>query len=83
MAVTMDIPPEYRCEYGIPVTWFREALSPEEFDALLAWQAGATGAICTGERYDHALGANIDTGCGPHGLVFYRHNIERFLKKGK
>lgn len=43
------------------------------------WMAGQTEAICDGEYYDHEKQARLESGCGPHGIVTYRQDVERFL----
>jgi hypothetical protein len=43
------------------------------------WVEGQTYAICDGRRYDRDARTHMDTGCGPHGAVYYRHDVARFL----
>lgn len=47
-----------------------------EFDS---WMRGQTLGICDGREYDYAAFAYCETGCGPHGVVAYRHDVRRFL----
>lgn len=50
-----------------------------EFDQ---WMNGQTIALCDGRAYNYDRREYEDTGCGPHGMIAYRWDMERFLRGG-
>jgi hypothetical protein len=43
------------------------------------WMAGQTMAICDGRQYNFATEEYEPDDCGPHGVVVYPWDLERFL----
>jgi hypothetical protein len=43
------------------------------------WMAGQTMSICEGRRYNFDREKYEPDGCGPHGVVIYPWDLERFL----
>ena len=43
------------------------------------WMNGQTEALCEGREYNYETDEYEPTGEGPHGLVTYRQDVERFL----
>lgn len=43
------------------------------------WMRGQTGSICDGRAYNYEKGDYEPSGCGPHGYITYRQDVERFL----
>lgn len=70
--------PEPACELGYTIDQLREIMG-ERFDEFCKWTYGQTVALCDSTRYDYDLKKSIATGCGPHGAVVYRWDVERFL----
>jgi hypothetical protein len=57
----------------------KQCFSEEGLKRLYHWMRGQTGAICEGREWDYATSDYIDTDCGPHGMVIYRHDVQRFI----
>lgn len=70
--------PRPACRYGYTDAQVRDIVGPR-LDAFRAWHRGQTGAICNGREYDPAGGADVATGCGPHGMIVYPDDLRRFL----
>jgi hypothetical protein len=73
----MRLPPP-ECELGYPVSQLEQLLDEQQMSRLHLWMRGQTGAICDGTRYDHDIDALLPSGCGPHGLVYYPWDVERW-----
>lgn len=43
------------------------------------WMEGQTEAICDGREWNYETNEYEPTGCGPHGFITYRQDVERFL----
>lgn len=69
------------CQIGYPRSQI-EALMAGRLEEFDAWMAGQTVALCDGRSYDHDKREYVPTGCGPHGMVVYRWDAERFLRGG-
>ena len=72
-----DMPPP-ECEQGYTDAQIRTIMGArlEEFNR---WMRGQTIGYCDGRAYDHVAKAHQETGCGPHGVVTYAGDVERFL----
>lgn len=68
------------CRIGYPETQLEDILTPLQFSNFIVWMSGQTYSSCTGEEYDYDLKKNVPTGCGPHGYVYYRGDVDRFLR---
>lgn len=66
------------CRLGVTQAELDEVLG-DRLSAFDRWMSGQTIALCTGERYDHEAKRYEPSGCGPHGPVVYRWDLERFL----
>lgn len=53
----------------------------EDLDDFYRWMSGQTGAICDGRRWDSDKQEYVETGCGPHGMVVYKHDVARYLDR--
>ena len=81
--------PEPDCRYGYPIAQVREHLGDNTFatfyqwidrqTVFYQWIDGQTVSVCDGREYDHELRQYYETGCGPHGLVYYPWNVQSFL----
>jgi hypothetical protein len=69
---------EPECKYGYPIDQAQRVLG-DRYEDYCAWARGSTGAICDGREYDHDQREYHPTGCGPHGMVVYRWDVEKFL----
>lgn len=69
------------CPLGVTVSELHEILGPRS-EAFFRWMSGQTMAICDGQFYDHESREYEPNGCAasPHGVVVYRHDLERFLR---
>ncbi|WP_431728608.1 hypothetical protein [Verrucosispora sp. TAA-831] len=70
--------PEPDCRYGYTAAQL-EAVLGDQVDAFGRWIDGQTMSICDGAVYDPESRVNVPTGCGPHGVVAYGHDLRRFL----
>ena len=71
--------PKPDCRYGYPIAQVREHLGDNTFATFSQWIDGQTVSVCDGRVYDHELRQYYETGCGPHGLVYYHWNVQSFL----
>lgn len=69
------------CELGYTRSQVEEIVGLR-LDAFDHWMRGQTAAICDGHRYDYEAREYQPTGCGPHGVVVYRHDLSNFLNGG-
>ena len=74
------IMPKSDCQYGYPDAQLREIFTQEQFKRFSDWMVGQTISDCAGSVYDHELKSMVPSGCGPHGWVYYSHDIARFLR---
>lgn len=72
--------PAPTCRSGYPLAQVETILGARAA-AFWRWHEGQTGAICDGRSFDHDTRQYRDTGCGPHGPVVYRWDLERFLDR--
>jgi hypothetical protein len=56
-----------------------EYFSEDGLKDLYHWMRGQTAAMCEGIEWDYATEDYIYTDCGPHGMVIYRHDVQRFI----
>ena len=70
--------PDPECQYGYTEEQLSTILG-ERIDAFNHWMRGQTMSICDGRRYDYDKGEYEDTGCGPHGVITYRWDVQRFI----
>lgn len=68
------------CRFGYPRDQVRAVVGDAQVDAFGKWMRGQTGAICDGQQYNYDLKVYESTGCGPHGMVVYKWDVERFLR---
>jgi hypothetical protein len=54
-------------------------MDAERLEEFIKWMHGQTVGVCDGRRYDYNANTFRDTGCGPHGPVYYRHDVARYL----
>lgn len=73
---------EPQCPHGYPESQLREMLDDDGLANFKQWMVGQTASICQGLEYDHDLGEYVETQCAsnPHGVVYYRSDLVRFLK---
>lgn len=71
----MDSP---QCELGYPVSQL-ETLLGDRMTELNDWMYGQTAAICEGRKYNYETHEYESTDCGPHGVVYYSWDVQRFL----
>lgn len=56
-----------------------ETILGERTDVFGRWMRGQTMDICDGRHYNHILDTYEASGCGPHGVVVYPCDLQRFL----
>jgi hypothetical protein len=71
-----------KCLAGYPMSQLTEEMPPKTFNAFINWMRGQTFTVCDGRVYNHAFQSYEDSGCGPHGNVFYTSDVNRFLAGG-
>lgn len=74
--------PQAECRYGYPFSQLEQMWDAATMQRFNAWFEGQTGAICDSKEYDHDKKGYHETGCGPHGVVAYPWDVDRFLKGG-
>jgi hypothetical protein len=52
----------------------------EKRNKFYKWMSGQTCAICNREFYDYDRDEYYDSGCGPHGTIYYTQDVQRFIK---
>lgn len=67
------------CELGYPQIQLERILG-SRLQEFLLWSAGQTIGMCDGRKYNYETKKYEATGCGPHGLVVYPGDLDRFLK---
>jgi hypothetical protein len=72
--------PEPICRSGYPISQLESFLGDQGMRRLNLWMEGQTGSICDGRRYDHENRCYVPTGCGPHGMVYYTHDVKRWAE---
>lgn len=70
--------PDPPCWLGYPRDAVEQILA-EDIERYDAWMRGQTVGICDGTKYDYDRREYERTGCGPHGVVVYAHDLERYL----
>ena len=70
---------EPSCILGYTDSDLNQLLGNEKSE-FYAWMRGQTFTSCDGKAYDPELRAYRDTGCGPHGYVFYVADVARFMR---
>lgn len=66
------------CHIGYPFRQL-EGILGDRMDEFSRWLAGQTISQCDGRKYNYDTKEYEPTGCGPHGFVAYRWDVERFL----
>jgi len=74
--------PQPECKYGYTQKQLERILGDRisDFDKFMN---GQTGAICNGQEYNYDDDKHEMTGCGPHGYVVYKSDLEGFLNGNK
>ena len=71
--------PKPNCKLGYTSEQVK-AIMGERLPEFQKWGRGSTGAICDGLTFDFDSSSYLHNGCGPHGLITYRRDVERFLE---
>lgn len=67
------------CTYGYTQDQVSQIMGAARLYDFRKWMAGQTEMLCDGQEYNHETGKYEPTGCGPHGIITYRQDVERFL----
>lgn len=70
------------CKFGYPETQLREIWTEDKFKDFMKWMRGQTFSVCDGTLFDGELNRMVGSGCGPHGYVFYAHDVTNFVTGG-
>ena len=73
------IMPKPECEQGYPDAQVR-AIMGDRYNEFMRWMTGQTMAICDGSYYDHSSRSKKLSGCGPHDVIVYSWDAQRFLE---
>lgn len=67
---------------GFPESQLLRILDEDGLANFKRWMVGQTVSICDGRAYNHDTKEYEPTQCAPnpHGVVYYLHDLERFLK---
>ena len=68
-----------QCKLGYPESQLEIEMSPDELKKFFSWMRGQTFSSCDGRMYNHETKEYEETGCGPHGYVYYPEDVYRFL----
>lgn len=74
--------PEPECRHGYTIGQVRDMLG-SRFEAFCHWMRGRTMSMCDDIRYNYETGKSEPSGCGPHGTIIYRTDVEQFLAGGE
>lgn len=66
------------CMYGFTYE-DQERILGDRLPEFSRWMRGQTITKCDGRQFNHATKKYEPDGCGPHGMVVYRSDLERFL----
>lgn len=69
------------CSIGYTIDDLQEILG-NRFKDFKQFMIGQTMGICDGRSYNHEKNEYQDTGCGPHGIIVYRQDLQQFLGGG-
>lgn len=73
----LDLPvPE--CSYGYPEDQLKSILG-DKYKDFNKWMVGQTISRCSGSYYDAFSSSYRRTNCGPHGLVVYFGDVQRYM----
>lgn len=70
------------CQLGLTVAQAQERVG-DRWEDFERWMRGQTVGYCDGRVYDHEKKEYQPSGCGPHGTVFYAHDVDNFLGGGR
>lgn len=70
--------PAPECGLGYTDSQLKTILG-SRYEEFIRWMRGQTVALCDGKRYDYEVNEYVNTGCGPHGVVVYSWDLERFI----
>ena len=76
MIIDTDYEPD--CKFGYSMNLIENILGDDISD-FSNWFYGQTGVICDGRTYNH--GNYEDSNCGPHGLVVYIWDFDRYMRR--
>lgn len=66
------------CKYGWTEDEIIQIIGEEKLDDFRRWMRGQTISACTGKIWDYNVKSYVPDDCGPHGVVYYRHDLIRF-----
>lgn len=69
--------PKPHCQLGYTEDQIKEIVI--DLNGFYRWMEGQTMAVCDGRLYDHEKRCYVE-GCGPHGIIVYPHDLERYLQ---
>lgn len=69
------------CRSGYPFDQLRTELGDARYETLMRWMRGQTMSICEARSYSHETREYTPTGCGPHGPVVYKWDVDRWLAR--
>lgn len=74
----MEQLPDPICKWGYPPGQLEEILGDRmaEFEK---WMDGQTTVLCEGREWNYRKKEYVSTGCGPHGVIVPRWDVERFV----
>lgn len=66
------------CHLGYTYEQLQDILG-SRLDEFSHWMVGQTMSICEGQQYNYEKKDYEPTNCGPHGMVVYPWDLQRFL----
>lgn len=73
--------PKPDCKLGYTQQQVEAIMGPRSTD-FHRWMRGQTVSLCEGTEWDYDSQTSKLTGCGPHGVIIYRSDVEQFLRGG-
>jgi hypothetical protein len=67
------------CRFGYPEAQLKDMWDEATFKKFMLWMRGQTFSSCDGSIFDHENSCTVDSNCGPHGYVYYTHDVLRFV----
>ena len=75
--MTIELPAS--CKYGMTPEDLASIFTKDELKDLDYWMRGQTCTLCEGRKWSYEKKEYVSDDCGPHGMVMYRHDVERFI----
>lgn len=66
------------CKYGWTEDDIIQIIGEDRLNDFYQWMRGQTIMACTGKIWDYNVKSYVPDDCGPHDVIYYRHDLMRF-----